>query len=155
MARLSGEQWEQARAEYEVRGVSLGEVAKRFGVSDVAVGKRARKEQGEQGKSSGIVDKKVLAIKGLCKVEQQSSDLPQTVRTTLVPFFAFVRIGRSGGAEPDAECHARVAFAQRGTEDHERTGYQRTRRKGRPKAHRGGGCGQGSGLSARVRHQEL
>ena len=31
MARLTSEQWEQARAEYEVRGVSLGEVARRFG----------------------------------------------------------------------------------------------------------------------------
>ena len=44
MARLTSEQWEQARAEYEVRGVSLGEVARRFGVSQQAASKRARKE---------------------------------------------------------------------------------------------------------------
>lgn len=28
MGRLTQEQWEQARAEYEVRGISLGEIAK-------------------------------------------------------------------------------------------------------------------------------
>lgn len=83
MARLTPEQWEQARAEYEVRGLSLGEVARRFGVSDVAVGKRARKDGWAQGKSSALVDKKVSAIKELYEVEQESSDLPEPVRTTI------------------------------------------------------------------------
>lgn len=83
MARLTVEQWERARAEYEVRGVSFGEIAKKFGVSDVAVGKRARKEGWAQGKSSDIVDRKVSAIKTLYDVEVQSSDLPQTFRTTI------------------------------------------------------------------------
>ena len=55
MARLTSEQWEQARAEYEVRGVSLGEVARRFGVSQQAASKRARKEGWKQGKSCGVV----------------------------------------------------------------------------------------------------
>ena len=55
MARLTSEQWEQARAEYEVRGVSLGEVARRFGVSQQAASKRARKEGWKQGKSCGQV----------------------------------------------------------------------------------------------------
>ena len=63
MARLTVEQWEQARAAYEVRGISLGEVARQFGVSDVAVGKHARKEGWIQGKSSGLADKKVKSIR--------------------------------------------------------------------------------------------
>lgn len=83
MARLTPEQWEQARAEYEVRGVSLGVIAEHFGVSDVAVGKRARKEGWTKGKSSDIVEKKVNAIKLLYDIERQSSDLPQTFRTTI------------------------------------------------------------------------
>lgn len=83
MARLNSTQWEQARAEYEVRGVSLSDVARRVGVSDVAVGKRARKEGWVQGKSLALVDKKVCAIKDLYDVEQQSSNLPQTTRTTI------------------------------------------------------------------------
>lgn len=49
MARLTPEQWEQARAEYEVRGVSLGDIARRFGVSQQAASKRARKEGWKQG----------------------------------------------------------------------------------------------------------
>ena len=81
--RLTSEQWEQARAEYEVRGLSLGEVARRFGVSDVAVGKRAKKGGWAQGKSLGLAEKKVSAIKELYAIEQESSDLPQTFRTTL------------------------------------------------------------------------
>ena len=76
MARLTSEQWEQARAEYEVRGVSLGEVARRFGVSQQAASKRARKEGWKQGKSCGVVEKKVSAIKALYEV-------PTTFRATI------------------------------------------------------------------------
>ena len=83
MARLTSEQWEQARAEYEVRGVSLGEVARRFGVSQQAASKRARKEGWKQGKSCGVVEKKVSAIKALYEVEQESCDLPTTFRATI------------------------------------------------------------------------
>ena len=83
MARLTSEQWEQARAEYEVRGVSLGEVASRFGVSQQAAAKRARKEGWKQGKSCGVVEKKVSAIKALYEVEQESCDLPTTFRATI------------------------------------------------------------------------
>lgn len=83
MARLTPEQWEQARAEYEVRCVSLGEVARRFGVSQQAASKRARKEGWKQGKSCGVVDKKVSAIKALYEVEQESCGLSTTFRATI------------------------------------------------------------------------
>ena len=73
----------EARAEYEVRGVSLGEVARRFGVSQQAASKRARKEGWKQGKSCGVVEKKVSAIKALYEVEQESCDLPTTFRATI------------------------------------------------------------------------
>ena len=83
MARLTAEQWEQARAEYEVRGVSFKVIAKEFGVSDVAVGKRASKEGWVQGKSSHLVEKKTNAIKMLYDVEMQSLPLSQTFQTTI------------------------------------------------------------------------
>ena len=83
MAWLTPEQWEQARAEYEVRGVSLGEVARRFGVSQQAASKRARKEDWKQGKSCGVVEKKISAIKALYEVERESCDLPTTFRATI------------------------------------------------------------------------
>lgn len=44
MARLTDRQWEQARAEYEVRGISLGEVAKSFGVATSSVSRKAKAE---------------------------------------------------------------------------------------------------------------
>ena len=57
MARLTPEQWERARAEYEVRGVSLGDVAKRFGVATSSVSRRARAEGGMQGKMQDLASK--------------------------------------------------------------------------------------------------
>lgn len=83
MARLTAEQWEQARAEYEVRGISLGEVAKRFSVHRSAVSRRASKEGWVQGKSHGVVEKKVSAIKALMQVEVESHALPVTYQHTL------------------------------------------------------------------------
>lgn len=83
MSRLTAEQWEQARADYEVRGLSLGEIARRFGISQQAVSKRAQKEGWKQGKSCGLVNKKVNAIKALYEAEKESCELPTTFKTTL------------------------------------------------------------------------
>ena len=76
MARLSAEQWEQARAEYEVRGVSLGEVAKAFGVATSSVSRRARAEGWTQGKMQDLVERKVAAAKEMQAVETQMQELP-------------------------------------------------------------------------------
>lgn len=83
MARLTAEQWEQARANYEVRGVSLGDVAKRFGVDRAAVSRRAKKEGWVQGKSHGVVEKKVMAIKALAEADAESHALPVTFQHTV------------------------------------------------------------------------
>ena len=63
MARLKPEQWEQARAEYEVRGVSLGDVAKSFDVATSSVSRRARAEGWVQGKMQDLAERKVAAVK--------------------------------------------------------------------------------------------
>lgn len=83
MARLTAERWEQARAEYEVRGVSLGDVAKRFGVDRAAVSRRAKKEGWARGKSHGVVEKKVMAIKALAEADAESHALPVTFQHTV------------------------------------------------------------------------
>jgi hypothetical protein len=44
MPRLTAKQWEQARAEYEVRGIGLRETSRAFGVSVAAVSKKAKAE---------------------------------------------------------------------------------------------------------------
>lgn len=76
MARLSVEQWERARAEYEVRGVSLGEVAKAFGLATSSVSRRARAEGWTQGKMQDLIERKVAAAKEMQAVETQMQDLP-------------------------------------------------------------------------------
>lgn len=83
MARLTAEQWEAARAEYEVRGVSLGDVARRFGVATSSVSRRANVEGWVQGKMQGLVEMKVTAVKALAEVETQTQDLPLRYRHTL------------------------------------------------------------------------
>ena len=83
MARLTPEQWERARAEYEVRGVSLGDVAKRFGVATSSVSRRARAEGGMQGKMQDLAERKVAAVKALAEVETQTQDLPLRFQHTL------------------------------------------------------------------------
>ena len=83
MARLKPEQWEQARAEYEVRGVSLGDVAKRFDVATSSVSRRARAEGWVQGKMQDLAERKVAAVKALAEVETQTQDLPLRFQHTL------------------------------------------------------------------------
>lgn len=83
MARLSVEQWEQARAEYEVRGVSLGEVAKAFGVATSSVSRRARAEGWTQGKMQDLVERKVAAAKEMQAVETQMQELPLRFQLTM------------------------------------------------------------------------
>lgn len=83
MARLTAGQWEQARAEYEVRGISLGEVARRFGITTGAVSQRAKKEGWIQGKTKGLVDKKVNAVKMLAEYGIETKELPYSFQHTI------------------------------------------------------------------------
>lgn len=83
MARLTPEQWEQARAEYEVRGVSLGDIARRFGVSQQAASKRARKEGWKQGKVVGLSIKRSMRLRHYTKLSRESCGLPTTFRATI------------------------------------------------------------------------
>lgn len=83
MGRLTPEQWDQARADYEVRGTSFTELAKNYGVDRAAVSRRAKKEGWIQGKSHALVEKKVNAIKMLAEVSAESHAMPVTFQYTL------------------------------------------------------------------------
>ena len=83
MARLTAEQWEQARAEYEVRGISLGEVSKRFGVATSTVSRRAKTGGWTQGQMQDLAKKKVSAIKALAAVETQTQELSLRFQYTI------------------------------------------------------------------------
>lgn len=83
MGRLSGEQWEKARAEYEVRGISLGEMAREFGIATSSVSRKARSEHWAQGQMQDLANRKVAAIKEIVDVETQTQDLPLHFQYTL------------------------------------------------------------------------
>lgn len=83
MARLTADQWEQARAEYEVRGVSLGDLAKRYCVATSSVSRKAKAEGWVQGKMQDLAERKVAAVKALAEVETQTQDLPLRFQHTL------------------------------------------------------------------------
>ena len=83
MARRKAEQWEQARAEYEVRGVSLGDIARSLKVATSSVSRRAKAEGWTQGRMQGLVGRKVAAIKELSEVETQTQELPLRLQYTM------------------------------------------------------------------------
>ena len=83
MPRLSADQWERARADYEVRGLGMGEIGRRYGVTKQAVAKKIKTEGWVQGKSSHIVDRKVSAIKDFRAAELESSRLSSTLQMTV------------------------------------------------------------------------
>ncbi len=75
MARLTKEQWLDARADYEVRCLDNCAIAARHGVSETAVRKAAIRDGWIFGKSSSIVDKSVKAIKDMVAASSESSNL--------------------------------------------------------------------------------
>ena len=83
MARLDSERWERARADYEVRGLSLGDIARKYAVATSSVSRRARAEGWTQGKMQGLVDRKVAAVKEMEAVETQTQELPLRYQLTL------------------------------------------------------------------------
>ncbi|MDP8078348.1 hypothetical protein [Phocoenobacter skyensis] len=84
MARLTVEQWEQAKADYEIAGLTQRQIAEKYKVSAGAVGQRASKENWET-KQETKQDKtnKVNAIIELARIEnktkQELSNVEQAV----------------------------------------------------------------------------
>ena len=83
MARLTAAQWEQARADYEVRGISLGEIGKRYAVAKSSVSRKASSEGWKQGKMQPLIDQKIAATKQMQEVETQLQRLPLRFQLTV------------------------------------------------------------------------
>nr|DAX15486.1 MAG TPA: ECF sigma factor [Caudoviricetes sp.]DAY37208.1 MAG TPA: ECF sigma factor [Caudoviricetes sp.] len=84
MARLTPELWEAARADYEIRGMSQRDIARKYGVSAGTVGERASKEGWEQGKAEQLRADKSNAIIALAKTERETEQkLSRTERAVL------------------------------------------------------------------------
>lgn len=69
--RPSPAAWEQARADYEVRGCTLTAIASRLGVSIAAVSKKAQKEGWDSTVVEPLLETKLNAIKQLHEVEKE------------------------------------------------------------------------------------
>ena len=72
MARLTPELWAMGRADYEIRGLSVTELAKKYGCAKSAVSMRAKADGWRAGKTEQAVAEKANAIITLAKIEQQT-----------------------------------------------------------------------------------
>lgn len=78
MARLTEQQWELARADYEVRGVSIRQIAKEYDVAPSTISRRANKDGWVEGKTQHLVERKVNAVRELQDTQQQMQHLNAT-----------------------------------------------------------------------------
>jgi hypothetical protein len=83
MPRLTPELWEKARAEYEVRGVSLGEIGKLFGVATSSISRKAKADGWIQGKLQDLVEREVAATKAFVEVKTQTQELSLRFQHTI------------------------------------------------------------------------
>lgn len=75
MAKLTNDQWELARADYEIHGLSYAKLVEKYGISKGSISNRAKKEGWQQGKVEQIVQEKVSVLKDLNEVEQKVEKL--------------------------------------------------------------------------------
>lgn len=72
MARLTAEQWERARADYEIGGLTQREVAEKYKVSPGAVGNKASRDKWSSGKCEQAKTDKAKAIIKIADIEQET-----------------------------------------------------------------------------------
>lgn len=75
MARPSSEQWAEVKAAYEIKNISIRELAASFGLSDTAVRKKASAEGWIKGGSSHLVDANIKVINDIRQISSQCSQL--------------------------------------------------------------------------------
>lgn len=75
MARLTDEQWENVRADFEVRNLPNTELALKHGVTETAIRKRAKRDGWIKGVSSSLVTDKVNIINDVMELSSKSSNL--------------------------------------------------------------------------------
>lgn len=104
MARLSAEQWAMARADFEIRGLSVTEIARQYGCAKSAVSMRAKADGWQAGKTEQAVADKSNAIMQLARVEQETEQkLNATERAV---FDAVVRDDVAFRLQNDADMEA-------------------------------------------------
>lgn len=72
MARLTPEQWLAARADFEIAGLSVSEIARKYNVAKSSVSDKAKTQGWEPNKTERSVSEKSNAIIALAKVNQEA-----------------------------------------------------------------------------------
>lgn len=72
MARLTQEQWIAARADYEIAGLGVSEIAKKYGCAKSSVSEKAKAQDWKPNKTEQAVKEKSNAIIKLAEIEQQT-----------------------------------------------------------------------------------
>ena len=72
MARLTVEQWMAARADFEIAGLSVSEIARKYNVAKSSVSDKAKAQGWEPNKTERSVSEKSNAIIALAKVNQET-----------------------------------------------------------------------------------
>ncbi|MBR3665208.1 MAG: hypothetical protein IKN64_11270 [Desulfovibrio sp.] len=80
MPRLTKEQWEQIRADYEVHGLGNRELSRKYGLSTSTLSERAKKEQWVQGKTEQLVSRKIAAVKEMREIELETEQFGRVER---------------------------------------------------------------------------
>ena len=83
MAKLTPKQWELAKQDYEIHGLSYSELVEKYGMSKGSISKRAKDECWQQGKNEHLIQKKVSVIKELQETEQQIEQLESVVQKSI------------------------------------------------------------------------
>ena len=83
MAKLTPKQWELAKQDYEIHGLSYSELVEKHGMSKGSISKRAKDENWQQGKNEHLIQKKVSVIKELQETEQQIEQLEPVVQKSI------------------------------------------------------------------------
>jgi hypothetical protein len=83
MAKLTPKQWELAKQDYEIHGLSYSELVEKYGMSKGSISKRAKDENWQQGKNEHLIQKKVSVIKELQETEQQIERLEPVVQKSI------------------------------------------------------------------------
>ena len=83
MAKLTPKQWELAKQDYEIHGLSYSELVEKYGMSKGSISKRAKDEYWQQGKNEHLIQKKVSVIKELKETEQQIEQLETVVQKSI------------------------------------------------------------------------
>ena len=83
MARLTAEQWAEARADYEVRLLSLRQIAEKFDVHASSVSDKCKKEQWDREKTQQLIEKNFLAVKELEQITQQTRQKPKQTQQAI------------------------------------------------------------------------